>query len=77
MMLVRGCQGVDVLFDLKQSERLCGLPPVVAMTGNTSQQDKDRYKQVGFLDTLGKPFSLDNLRILLRDKVANLDVAPS
>jgi CheY-like chemotaxis protein len=63
-----------VLFDLKQSEKLCGLPPVVAMTGNTSQQDKDRYKQVGFLDTLGKPFSADNLRVLLVDKVSSLSV---
>ena len=57
-IMMRRTNGVDVLVDL--SRRFAGsvtpLPPVVAMTGNTSLQDMLTYQQAGFVHLLGKPF---------------------
>ena len=58
-------QGVTVLQELLLNPVLCGMPPVIAMTGNTSQQDQAKYIASGFTDTLGKPFSADDLSKLL------------
>ncbi len=66
-IMMRRSNGVDVLVDLKK--RFEGssteLPPVVAMTGNTSLQDLATYKQVGFVHVLGKPFDMDGLKSTL------------
>ena len=43
-----------------------GLPPVVAMTGNTSLSDMLLYQSAGFVHLLGKPFDADGLSTALR-----------
>ena len=42
------------------------LPPVVAMTGNTSLSDMVTYESAGFVHLLGKPFDNDGLRVALK-----------
>lgn len=38
------------------------LPPVLAMTANTSLADITNYKRAGFTNVLGKPFDMATLR---------------
>lgn len=64
-------QGMDVLQHLLSCSELSGLPPVVAMTGNASQLDKDRYEAAGFAGTLGKPFSAENIAVCLSAILSN------
>ena len=66
-IMMRRTNGVDVLVDLKKrfEGSLTPLPPVVAMTGNTSLQDLATYKHVGFVHVLGKPFDMDGLKSTL------------
>ena len=56
---------MEVLLALLESPQLCGLPPVVAMTGNASPQDQERYAAAGFLETMGKPFTNKDLTRVL------------
>jgi CheY-like chemotaxis protein len=63
---------VDVLRELRSASRLCGLPPVIAATGNTSQHDRGRYEAAGFVGVLGKPFSLEDLRRVMKESVPGL-----
>ena len=53
-----------------------GLPPVVAMTGNTSLSDMLLYQSAGFAHLLGKPFDADGLCAALRVCVKSV-VKPS
>ena len=66
-IMMRRSNGVDVLVELRRqfAGSATPLPPVVAMTGNTSLQDLATYKQVGFVHVLGKPFDLDGLKSTL------------
>ncbi len=68
--MMRRTNGVDVLVELrgKFNGKNCAssLPPVVAMTGNTSLSDLETYKAVGFVHVLGKPFDNDGLKAALR-----------
>jgi CheY-like chemotaxis protein len=41
------------------------LPPIVAMTGNTSLQDVETYRRAGFRHVLPKPFDIASLQALL------------
>jgi CheY-like chemotaxis protein len=68
-IMMRRTNGVDVLVDLrKKFEDATGsaLPPVVAMTGNTSLNDMVTYKAAGFVHLLGKPFDNDALKAALK-----------
>ena len=67
-IMMRRTNGVDVLVDLTKKFKNSGLPlpPVVAMTGNTSLTDMMTYKAAGFVHLLGKPFDNDALVAALK-----------
>jgi CheY-like chemotaxis protein len=67
-IMMRRTIGVDVLVELKKkfANSVPPLPPVVAMTGNTSLQDMMMYKDAGFVHLLGKPFDNEGLKTALR-----------
>ena len=58
-------QGVNVLMELCSSHQLVNMPPVIAMTGNASAQDRQMYCSAGFMGTLPKPFSTEDLSKML------------
>jgi two-component system, sensor histidine kinase len=65
--IVSSClQGVDVLRELRSASKLCGLPPVVAMTANTSDQDRRLCASAGFHSVLSKPFLVSHLQAALQ-----------
>ncbi len=49
------------MLDLTSSAQLTCLPPFIAMTGNASSHDRQQYASAGFIDTLAKPFSMEDL----------------
>jgi CheY-like chemotaxis protein len=63
-IMMRRTNGVDVLVELKEkfANSVPPLPPVVAMTGNTSLQDMLMYQEAGFAHLLGKPFDNNALK---------------
>ena len=64
IMMARS-NGVDIMLDLHARSVKCGatpLPPVYAMTANTSVDDLCVYKEAGFAGVLGKPFSYEQLK---------------
>ncbi len=65
-------QGVDVLVALRSSPELVNLPPVIAMTGNASAQDRQLYSSAGFMGTLPKPFSTEDLSKMLVQTMSTL-----
>ena len=59
---------MDVLVELRDKfgDSVPPLPPVVAMTGNTSLKDMMTYKAAGFVHLLGKPFDAEALKTALK-----------
>ncbi len=55
----------------KEIRRIEGKPiiPIVAMTANTTQAEKDKCKQAGMDSFLGKPLRLDSLKAELIDRL--------
>lgn len=59
--------GADVTRRLVQALGL--RTPVIAMTGNSSLRDRERYRTCGFWGLLGKPFTREKLEAKLRAAV--------
>jgi CheY-like chemotaxis protein len=80
-IMMRRTNGVDVAVELRQMFRdaasaasaaapaarpeWCRLPPIVAMTGNTSLQNIETYKRAGFCHVLPKPFDVGGVQSAL------------
>jgi signal transduction histidine kinase/HPt (histidine-containing phosphotransfer) domain-containing protein/ActR/RegA family two-component response regulator len=63
-----GLTGVQVVGAIrKNSASPSSRPVLIALTGNSSSQDRDRLLAAGFDSVLGKPFHLETLTALLSD----------
>ena len=56
-----GLNGYDVLAKIREDERFAKLP-VIAVTANAMQGDRERALAAGFTQYLAKPVSLNTLR---------------
>ena len=61
-----GLTGVEVVGAIRK-DPVSPLPILIALTGNSSPQDRDRLLAAGFDSVLGKPFHLETLTALLSD----------
>ena len=61
-----GLTGVEVVSAMRKNP-VNAAPVLIALTGNSSPQDRDRLLAAGFDSVLGKPFHLDALTALLSD----------
>jgi CheY-like chemotaxis protein len=61
-----GLTGVEVVGAIRKNP-VSPVPIVIALTGNSSPQDRDRLLAAGFDSVLGKPFHLETLTALLSD----------
>ena len=63
-----GLTGVEVVSAIRKNPASPSSGPVlIALTGNSSPQDRDRLLAAGFDSVLGKPFRLETLTALLSD----------
>lgn len=63
-----GLTGVQVVRAIREnSSSLASRPVLIALTGNSSNEDRDRLLAVGFDSVLAKPFRLEALTSLLSD----------
>jgi len=63
-----GLTGVQVVGAIRKNSASPSSGPVlIALTGNSSPQDRDRLLAAGFDSVLGKPFHLETLTALLSD----------
>jgi signal transduction histidine kinase/CheY-like chemotaxis protein len=61
-----GLTGVEVVGSIRKNPA-SPAPVLIALTGNSSPQDRDRLLAAGFDSVLGKPFHLETLTALLSD----------
>ncbi len=61
-----GLTGVEVVGAMRE-DPVSSVPILIALTGNSSPQDRDRLLAAGFDSVLGKPFHLETLTALLSD----------
>ena len=61
-----GLTGVEVVGAIRKNP-VSPVPILIALTGNSSPQDRDRLLAAGFDSVLGKPFHLETLTALLSD----------
>jgi hypothetical protein len=61
-----GLTGVEVAGAIRKNP-VSPMPILIALTGNSSPQDRDRLLAAGFDSVLGKPFHLETLTALLSD----------
>ena len=61
-----GLTGVEVVGAIRK-DSASPVPILIALTGNSSPQDRDRLLSAGFDSVLGKPFHLETLTALLSD----------
>jgi signal transduction histidine kinase/HPt (histidine-containing phosphotransfer) domain-containing protein len=63
-----GLTGVEVVSAIRKNPAsLSRVPVLIALTGNSSPEDRDRLLAAGFDSVLGKPFRLETLTALLSD----------
>ena len=60
-----GFQATKILRDLMRNKKIPEIP-IVALTANTSDNDKKACLQAGMADHLGKPLCEENLKRVLR-----------
>jgi CheY-like chemotaxis protein len=67
-----GLDGPALLVELRKTEE-CRDAPVVFVTANVQQQDRDRYFELGALDVIEKPYEPVELSDRLKVLWAELD----
>jgi len=69
--------GLQALKAIREEENDHGRMALIALTGNNTEQDRERLLRAGFDSVIGKPFRLDALDAILRSSVeAALSGAP-
>jgi PAS domain S-box-containing protein len=68
--------GLTALADLRQKAGPRGLPPVLAVTANAREQDKQDYRAAGFADVVTKPVTIEALAAAIQRAGHTFDAMP-